>query len=137
MTTLAGSIIRSDASPAARDAPLIARLKVAGAIPVGALDTDEFAYGFVTDNAHYGPTHNPHDLARIAGGSSGGSATRERLRVKIQTLGSNMAVVNTEFRRQGVGQLGRQSQTWVRTGQGWKVCSANVSLLKDETDQRG
>lgn len=48
-----------------------------------------------------------------------------------------MAVVNTEFRRQGVGQLGRQSQTWVRMGQGWKVCSAHVSLLKDKTDQRG
>jgi aspartyl-tRNA(Asn)/glutamyl-tRNA(Gln) amidotransferase subunit A len=74
VVTLAGSIIRRDAPPATADAPLIARLKAAGAILVGALNMDEFAYGFVTENAHYGPTRNPHDLARIAGGSSGGSA---------------------------------------------------------------
>lgn len=72
--TLAGSILRRDAPPAAQDAPLVGRLKAAGAVLVGALNMDEFAYGFVTENAHYGPTRNPHDPARIAGGSSGGSA---------------------------------------------------------------
>jgi AtzE family amidohydrolase len=52
----------------------VRRLDEAGAVLVGALNMDEYAYGFTTENAHYGPTRNPHDLARVAGGSSGGSA---------------------------------------------------------------
>ena len=74
MSTIAGSKILRDASPATCDANAITRLEAAGAILVGALNMDEFAYGFSTENAHYGATRNPHDLERIAGGSSGGSA---------------------------------------------------------------
>ena len=74
MPTVAGSKIRRDAPAAEQDATLIQRLKYAGAILLGTLNMDEFAYGFVTENQHYGPTRNPHDLSRIAGGSSGGSA---------------------------------------------------------------
>jgi amidase/aspartyl-tRNA(Asn)/glutamyl-tRNA(Gln) amidotransferase subunit A len=48
-------------------------MKAAGAVLLGALNMDEYAYGFTTENSHYGDTHNPHDLSRIAGGSSGGS----------------------------------------------------------------
>src|SRR2546427_278727 len=40
---------------------------------VAALNMDEYAFGFTTETTHYGPTHNPHDPARVAGGSSGGS----------------------------------------------------------------
>ena len=74
LPTLAGSKIERDAAPASRDALLVRRMEAAGAILVGALNMDEYAYGFTTENTHYGPTRNPHDLARISGGSSGGSA---------------------------------------------------------------
>jgi amidase/aspartyl-tRNA(Asn)/glutamyl-tRNA(Gln) amidotransferase subunit A len=74
LSTLAGSKIERDAPPARCDAPLVRRLEAAGAVLVGALNMDEYAYGFTTENTHYGPTRNPHDLARLSGGSSGGSA---------------------------------------------------------------
>jgi Asp-tRNA(Asn)/Glu-tRNA(Gln) amidotransferase A subunit family amidase len=71
--TIAGSKIRRTAPPAMRDAFLVRQLSRAGAICLGALNMDEFAYGFTTENSHDGPARNPHDLSRIAGGSSGGS----------------------------------------------------------------
>jgi len=89
VTTLAGSKILRDAPPAERDATVLARLKQAGAIVIGAAHMDEFAYGFTTQNAHYGDTHNPHDLERSAGGSSGGSAAAVVGRVVPLALGSD------------------------------------------------
>jgi AtzE family amidohydrolase len=74
VTTLAGAKIEAEKAPAAVDAAAVRRLDAAGAVLVGALNMDEYAYGFTTENTHYGPTRNPHDLARSAGGSSGGSA---------------------------------------------------------------
>jgi AtzE family amidohydrolase len=74
LTTIAGSRIHVDKAPAANDATVVARLKKAGAVLIGALNMDEYAYGFTTENTHYGTTHNPHDFERVAGGSSGGSA---------------------------------------------------------------
>ena len=74
LTTLAGSRIDADNAPARRDAAVIRRLESAGAVLVGALNMAEYAMGSTTENAHYGAVHNPHDLARTAGGSSGGSA---------------------------------------------------------------
>ncbi|ATC31191.1 AtzE family amidohydrolase [Caulobacter vibrioides] len=89
LPTLAGSKIRRDAAPPSRDATLVQRLTVAGAILVGALNMDEFAYGFVTENAHDGPVRNPHDPTRIAGGSSGGSAAAVAAGLVPLTLGSD------------------------------------------------
>lgn len=71
--TLAGSRVNQGHPEADDDAVLVQRLRDAGAVLVGSLNMDEYAYGFTTENSHYGPTCNPHDLTRIAGGSSGGS----------------------------------------------------------------
>ncbi len=89
VTTLAGSKINAELPPATQDATAVARLKAAGAILVGALNMDEYAYGFVTENAHYGPTRNPHDRQRSAGGSSGGSAAAVAAGLVPLSLGSD------------------------------------------------
>jgi aspartyl-tRNA(Asn)/glutamyl-tRNA(Gln) amidotransferase subunit A len=74
LPTVAGSKINRDNDPAARDAPVIARLEAAGAVLVGALNMGEYAYDFTGENAHDGNARNPHDTTRMTGGSSSGSA---------------------------------------------------------------
>ena len=87
--TLAGSRIEATAAPARRDAVLLRRLEAEGAVLVGALNMDEYAYGFSTENSHAGACHNPHELARISGGSSGGSAAAIAAGQVPLTLGSD------------------------------------------------
>ena len=89
VTTLAGSRIDAALPPAARDATLVTRLENAGEILVGALNMDEYSFGFSTQNSHYGPTRNPHDLSCIAGGSSGGSAAAVAAGLVPLALGSD------------------------------------------------
>ncbi len=89
LTTLAGSAILAGNPPAAADAFAVARLSAAGAVLVGALNMEEFAYGFMTDNAHHGRTLNPHDATRTAGGSSGGSAAAVAAGLVPLALGSD------------------------------------------------
>ncbi|WP_424810665.1 AtzE family amidohydrolase [Roseococcus sp. YIM B11640] len=89
IATLAGSKIERDSPPAARDGYLVRKLTAAGAVMLGALNMDEYAYGFSTENAHEGPSRNPHDATRIAGGSSGGSAAAVAAGLVPLTLGSD------------------------------------------------
>lgn len=73
LPTRAGSKINVDGPIAKRDGALVRKLEAAGAILVGGLNMGEYAYDFTGENAHYGPSRNPHDPTRMTGGSSGGS----------------------------------------------------------------
>ncbi|MET0444642.1 MAG: AtzE family amidohydrolase [Pseudorhodoplanes sp.] len=73
VVTRAGSKINRDGQPAGRDAALVQRMEAAGAVLVGALNMGEYAYDFTGENIHDGSSRNPHDVARMTGGSSGGS----------------------------------------------------------------
>ena len=73
LPTRAGSKINVDGPKARRDGALVRKLEAAGAILVGGLNMGEYAYDFTGENAHYGPSRNPHDPTCMTGGSSGGS----------------------------------------------------------------
>ena len=72
--TTAGSKIFGAGLIAERDAEVVRRLRRAGAIIIGKTNLHEVALGVTSANEHFGPVRNPHDPARVAGGSSGGSA---------------------------------------------------------------
>jgi aspartyl-tRNA(Asn)/glutamyl-tRNA(Gln) amidotransferase subunit A len=72
--TTAGSRVLKDFVPL-HDAPIVSALKQAGTVLLGKTNMHEFAYGTTSHNPHYGAVRNPWDVSRIAGGSSGGSAS--------------------------------------------------------------
>ena len=72
--TRAGSRVLEDAAPAQADAPVVRRLREAGAVIVGKTNMSEFAFTGVGANPHYGTPGNPADRARVPGGSSSGAA---------------------------------------------------------------
>ncbi|NHN87475.1 AtzE family amidohydrolase [Acetobacter conturbans] len=89
LVTTAGSVVLKNNPPAKHDAVVVQRLIAAGAIPVATLNMDEFAYGFSTENAHYGTTRNPRNPDCLAGGSSGGSAAAVAAGMLPFALGSD------------------------------------------------
>jgi len=89
VVTRSGSKIDLDRPAASQDAAALKRLREAGATLVGTTVMDEYAYGFTTENTHYGPVRNPHDRERIAGGSSGGSAAAVAAGIVALALGSD------------------------------------------------
>lgn len=69
------------------------------------------------------------EIAAFRAARSGGSPQRKVLRTSITTFGRDYGVINVEFQRVGGGPIGRQSQTWVRMPEGWRIVSAHVSLM--------
>jgi len=80
----------------------------------------------------YGVGENLYGYAAIAAFRAGrdpGGVRRRIFNTVITTFGRDFATCNTEFQRQGSQRTGRQSQSWIRTADGWRVVAAHVSLL--------
>jgi len=86
------------------------------------------------ETVRYGVGENLYGFDEIAAfrrARPGGSPPRVVLRTAIATWGNDFATTNIEFRREGGSRIGRQSQSWVRTPQGWRIVSAHVSLMAE------
>lgn len=86
--TTAGSLFYRDFVPT-EDAFVVQKLKAAGAILIGKVNMHEIALGVTTNNPHFGACHNPWELDRSPGGSSGGSAAAVAARFCMGSLGSD------------------------------------------------
>ena len=86
--TTAASAVLADRVPD-ESAPVVSRLEDAGAIVLGKLNMHEFAYGTTSAVSHYGAVHNPWNLDRIPGGSSGGSGAAVAARLCAAALGTD------------------------------------------------
>lgn len=87
LTTMGSAFFRDYAPD--HSATVVQRLEEAGAVSIGKTNTHEFAYGPTGDRSFFGPTRNPHDAARITGGSSGGSGAAVAAGLVYGALGSD------------------------------------------------
>jgi len=85
--TAGSKILKNYVAP--YDATVVKKLKALGAVILGKTNLDEFAMGASTENSGFFPTHNPHDLSRVPGGSSGGSAAAAAADLSLCALGSD------------------------------------------------
>ena len=85
------------------------------------------------ETLRYGTGENLYGSDEIRSFRSGRAPPGEReiLRTVVTTYGRDFAVANREFRRAGSQRIGRQSQTWLRTPEGWRVVAAHVSLMDE------
>jgi len=82
----------------------------------------------------FGPGQNLYGIEAIRAfriARVGGSPQRILANTVITTFGRDFATANTEFQREGAARPGRQSQTWVRFAEGWRVVAAHVSLMDE------
>jgi hypothetical protein len=82
----------------------------------------------------FGPGQNLYGIEAIAAFRTarvGGSPKRLLFNTVITCFGRDFATANTEFQREGASASGRQSQSWVRLPEGWRIAAAHVSLLGD------
>jgi len=104
-------------------------------------DVDELDELFWNDPlaVRYGAAENLYSheaIARFRGQRSVDDLEREILCSVVTTFGRDAAVTSAEFRRAKSGVTGRQSQTWVRTDEGWRIVTAHVSQLDLQTAAR-
>lgn len=96
------------------------------------LDTLDALFWSASETLRYGIAENLYGIEEIRAyrvGRTGGSPQRDVLRRVITTHGTDVATCNLEFIRPATGTRGRQSQTWIRTIDGWKIAAAHVSLI--------
>lgn len=121
--------------PAINDPAIVAEVRAAFDAYEQALMADDIA---TMDRLfHAAPTTVRYGVGEVLYGieeirafrvGRGGSPQRRLGRVEIATFGRDFATANAEFFREGATRRGRQSQSWVRFAEGWKVVSAHVSL---------
>jgi hypothetical protein len=99
------------------------------------LDTLDQLFWASPSTLRYGVSENLYGIEEIRAfrvGRTGGSPQRDVLRRVITTYGHDFATCNLEFVRPATGTRGRQSQTWLRTADGWRIAAAHVSLMNSD-----